>query len=60
MDQPSPAESKIVTDPGTVNGSVIRMPCDAPAPLAMNGAVYVGCSLPKDHSGQHEVTVKWG
>lgn len=33
--------------------------CSAPAPLVVNGAPYVGCQLPDNHEGQHEVKVTW-
>lgn len=37
----------------------IERPCGAPAPLAMSGAGYVGCSLTKGHDGPHEVKIVW-
>lgn len=38
----------------------IHLPCNAPAPLVMNGAAYVGCPLPRGHAGLHEVRIVWG
>lgn len=50
-------ESKLtVTGAGN---AIIKQPCDAPAPLVINGAAYVGCSLAKDHEGPHEVKITW-
>lgn len=39
--------------------AVIRIPCGAAAPLVLNGAAFVGCSLDAGHNGPHEVTVRW-
>ena len=39
--------------------TLIRQPCDAPAPLVVNGGRYVGCQLDKGHEGQHEVKISW-
>lgn len=33
--------------------------CNAPAPLVVNGAQYVGCRLVKDHEGNHEIRINW-
>lgn len=49
-----------LTITSSIQASALTVPCGAPAPLVANGAAYVGCSLPKDHEGQHQVTIKWG
>lgn len=33
--------------------------CNAPAPLVVNGAQYVGCQGIKGHEGNHEVRINW-
>lgn len=33
--------------------------CSAPAPMVVNGAPYIGCQLPDNHEGNHEVKVTW-
>jgi hypothetical protein len=35
------------------------IPCNAPAPLVVNGAQYVGCQGIKGHEGNHEVRINW-
>lgn len=45
-----------------VEAEVVAPPvlaCRAPAPLVVNGAAFVGCILPEDHEGPHEVRVTW-
>ena len=37
----------------------IVLPCNAPAPLVVNGAQYVGCQMIKGHEGNHEVRINW-
>lgn len=37
----------------------IQVPCNAPAPLVLNGASYIGCKLLKDHEGPHKVEIVW-
>jgi len=39
----------------------IRFPCGAPAPLALNGGGFVGCTLDQNHpiDVKHEVKVTW-
>ena len=44
-------------EPG--DSAIIRIPCGAAAPLVLNGAAFVGCSLDAGHDGPHEVTVRW-
>lgn len=45
----------------TVEGDFsIKIPCSAPAPLVVNGALFVGCQLDKDHDGPHKVEITWG
>ena len=42
------------------DGHIIKPPCGQPAPLAMNGGVFIGCTLGANHDGdQHEVTIRW-
>ena len=43
---------------GVENACVVP-PCGSPAPLVVNGGSFAGCVLPRDHDGQHVVTVKW-
>jgi hypothetical protein len=44
----------------TVPGDhTIKTPCGTAAPLVVNGAIYVGCSLPRDHEGDHSITITW-
>lgn len=43
----------------SVGGFKIMMRCDAAAPLVANGGGFVGCQLPKDHVGAHEVKITW-
>lgn len=46
--------------PGDISGLVIEVRCEAPAPLVVNGAAYVGCSLSTGHEGPHKVEITWG
>jgi hypothetical protein len=38
----------------------VRVQCDQPAPLVVNGGHYAGCALDQGHEGQHSITIKWG
>lgn len=58
-----------LTEPGTwvapisslrIDSSALKLPCQSPAPIATNGAIYIGCSLNKEHEEElHEATIKW-
>lgn len=37
----------------------LRQPCPTPAPLVVNGSLYVGCALEKGHDGPHKVEITW-
>lgn len=37
----------------------IKFNCGAPAPLVVNGAMFVGCEKEKQHDGAHSVTIRW-
>lgn len=37
----------------------VIVPCNAPAPLVVNGAQYVGCQGIMGHEGNHEVRINW-
>jgi hypothetical protein len=37
----------------------VQIACNAPAPLVVNGAAYVGCMLAQGHEEQHEIRVTW-
>lgn len=38
---------------------VLPVPCNAPAPLVVNGGQYVGCQGIAGHEGNHEVRINW-
>ena len=38
---------------------VLPVPCNAPAPLVVNGGQYVGCQGIQGHEGNHEVRINW-
>lgn len=37
----------------------LSRPCQAPAPLVVNGEPFVGCSRETGHEGPHEVKITW-
>ena len=39
--------------------TVLKMACNAPAPVVVNGGTYCGCQLVKDHEGRHEIYISW-
>lgn len=41
------------------SGETLVEACNAPAPLVVNGAQYVGCRQVKGHEGSHEVKINW-
>lgn len=47
------------TSPDNPARAAVLRTCAAPAPLVANGAPYVGCTLPKDHDGEHMVVIRW-
>lgn len=40
--------------------TLLRIRCNYPAPLVVNGAIFCGCELDKGHEGQHKITITWG
>lgn len=44
---------------GIATIQTIRQPCNAPAPLVLNGGPYAGCTLERDHDGAHELRITW-
>lgn len=34
-------------------------PCNAPAPIAVNGGGYVGCTIAAGHEGNHKTILTW-
>lgn len=53
-------EEEIAEESPAIEGTQnLVVPCRAPAPLVVNGSPYVGCQLPENHDGQHEVKVTW-
>jgi hypothetical protein len=54
-----------VVDVKMASGGRIRIPCNAAAPLVLNGGMYAGCQLDRDHDKQdppvpdHEFVLRW-
>lgn len=40
--------------------SIIKLKCEYPAPLVVNGGSYIGCQKDAGHEGQHEIRIEWG
>lgn len=39
--------------------AVLEIPCNAPAPLVVNGRQYTGCQRVQGHDGPHQLSISW-
>lgn len=53
-------ELEIITSTVTpLEDAVLEIPCNAPAPLVVNGRQYTGCQRAQGHDGPHQLSISW-